>query len=109
MYGTGEQDIQLPVPIWVHLTYQSAMVDDSGKLQFFRDVYNLDSRTIAAIKGERAMVEPKEERKKEDLTASNSSGQRRPIVQPPRNFFQALFGGGQGFAPQPLPARRVMR
>jgi murein L,D-transpeptidase YcbB/YkuD len=108
MYGTAEQDIQLPVPIWVHLTYQSAFVDDNGKLQFLRDVYNLDSRTIAAIKGERAMIDPKEERKKEDLTASSNSGQRR-IVAPPRNFFQALFGGGQSFSPQPMPARRVMR
>jgi len=53
MFGTAEQDIQLqPTPIWVHLTYQSAFVDDAGKLQIRRDVYNLDSRTIAAIKSD---------------------------------------------------------
>ena len=45
MFGTGEQDIQLPVPIWVHLTYQNAFVDDAGQLQIRRDVYNIDSRT----------------------------------------------------------------
>ena len=58
MFGGAEQDIQLqPAQIWVHLTYQSAFVDDNGKLQIRRDVYNLDSRTLAAIKSERAIIE----------------------------------------------------
>ena len=31
MFGTAEQDIQLqPTPIWVHLTYQTAFVDDAA-------------------------------------------------------------------------------
>jgi len=76
MFGTGEQDIQLPVPIWVHLTYQNAFVDDAGQLQIRRDVYNLDSRTLAAIKSERGMVEPMQERKREEV-ASTGNGQRR--------------------------------
>src|SRR6266851_1088373 len=62
MFGTGEQDIQLPVPIWVHLTYQSAFVDEAGKLQIRRDVYNLDGRTLAAIKSERGVVEQPQRR-----------------------------------------------
>ena len=74
MFGTGEQDIQLPVPIWVHLTYQSAFVDDAGKLQIRRDIYNLDSRTLAAIKSERSVVEPMQERKREEVA---STSQRR--------------------------------
>ncbi len=56
MYGTAETDIQFSTQIPVHLTYQSAFVDDDDKLQFRRDVYSLDSRTIAALKSERAMV-----------------------------------------------------
>jgi hypothetical protein len=33
MFGAGEQDIQMPpAAIWMHLTYQSAFVDDAGKL-----------------------------------------------------------------------------
>jgi murein L,D-transpeptidase YcbB/YkuD len=65
MFGAAEQDIQLqPTPIWVHLTYQTALTDNTGKLQIRRDVYNLDSRTLAAIKSERNTVEPGEERKR---------------------------------------------
>jgi hypothetical protein len=65
MFGAAEQDIQLqPTPIWVHLTYQTALIDNTGKLQIRRDVYNLDSRTLAAIKSERGAVEPGEERKR---------------------------------------------
>jgi L,D-transpeptidase YcbB len=112
MFGTGEQDIQLPVPIWVHLTYQTAFVDDAGMLQTRRDLYNLDSRTIAAIKSERGMIESPQERKREEI--ASSGGQRRAAAtpQPPRvvSFFQALFGGGRAYAPpRPVPPRGVAR
>jgi murein L,D-transpeptidase YcbB/YkuD len=114
MFGTAEQDIQLPERIWVHLTYQSAFVDETGKLQIRRDVYNLDSRTIAAIKSERGTVEPLQERKREQEIVSS---QRRPVMQPPRtvSFFESLFGGGPGPAygrPQPQrpqPPRAITR
>ncbi len=104
MYGTGEQDIQLPEKIWVHLTYQTAFVDEAGKLQTRGDVYNLDSRTIAAIKSERGVIEPAEERKREIV----SSGYRRPMAQP--RTFSSFFGGFFGPpAPPPTPPRRVTR
>ena len=33
LFGRGEQNIQLqPAQVWVHLTYQTAFVDDAGKL-----------------------------------------------------------------------------
>jgi len=110
MFGTGEQDVQLPVPIWVHLTYQTAFVDDAGKLQIRRDVYGIDSRTQAAVKSERGVVEPMQERKRDQEVAS--TGQRRvaPQAQTPRvvSFFESFFGGGQ---PQgrPVPPRRITR
>ena len=110
MFGTGEQDIQLPVPIWVHLTYQNAFVDDAGQLQIRRDVYNIDSRTLAAIKSERGMVEPMQERKRDEV--ATSSGQRRlASPQAPRvvSFFDALFGGGRSQQARPVPPRRIAR
>jgi L,D-transpeptidase YcbB len=111
MFGAGEQDIQLPVPIWVHLTYQTAFVDDAGKLQTRRDIYNIDSRTMAAIKSERGMIETPQERKRDEV-ASSSTTQRRAAApqQQPRvmSFFEALFGGGPAQA-RPVPPRRVTR
>jgi murein L,D-transpeptidase YcbB/YkuD len=78
MYGRGEQDLQLqPTTIWVHLTYQTAFVDNAGKLQFRRDIYNLDSRTAAAIKSERGNLEPATERKREEIAGSSP---RKPAM-----------------------------
>jgi murein L,D-transpeptidase YcbB/YkuD len=55
--GGAEQEISLNSgPIWIYLTYQTAFVDDAGKLQTRRDLYNLDTRTLAAIKSTRAVV-----------------------------------------------------
>jgi len=110
MFGTGEQDIQLPAQIWVLLTYQNAFVDDDGKLQIRRDIYNIDSRTLAAIKSERGMIEPMQERKREQEAVSTS--QRRPGVAPPRavSFFEALFGfGGRPAQGRPVPPRGITR
>jgi murein L,D-transpeptidase YcbB/YkuD len=71
MYGSVEQEIALEtVPIWIHLTYQTAFVDDAGRLQIRRDVYNLDSRTLAAIRSARAIPDPAPERKSEPEVAA---------------------------------------
>ena len=43
-----------------------------------RDVYNLDSRTLAAIKRERGNLEPAPERKREQEVAG--SGPRKPAA-----------------------------
>jgi murein L,D-transpeptidase YcbB/YkuD len=92
MFGGGEQDIALqPAQIWVHLTYQSAFVDDNGKLQVRRDVYNLDSRTLAAIKSERVIIETVPEGKSEQVVASGSGG-RRAATPRPVSFFSFFFG-----------------
>jgi murein L,D-transpeptidase YcbB/YkuD len=102
MYGSAETDIQFPTTIPVNLTYQTAFVDDEGKLQIRRDIYNLDARTQAAIKSERGMIEMVQDRPKDN---SSGSGSVRRAQQPPRQigFFEALFGGGR--AQQPPPAR----
>jgi murein L,D-transpeptidase YcbB/YkuD len=109
MFGTGEQDIQMPAQIWVLLTYQNAFVDDdAGKLQIRRDIYNIDSRTLAAIKTERGMIEPPQERKREQEAVATN--QRRPGA-PPRNvsFFEALFGFGRPVQARPVPPRGITR
>jgi murein L,D-transpeptidase YcbB/YkuD len=72
MYGGSEQNLQIqPTTLWVHLTYQTAFIDNAGKLQMRRDIYNLDSRTLAAIKTERGNLEPAPERKREEIAGSS--------------------------------------
>jgi murein L,D-transpeptidase YcbB/YkuD len=97
MYGSAEQNLQLqPTPVWVHLTYQTAFVDSAGKLQMRRDIYNLDSRTLAAMKNGRGGFESAPERRREhELVASNQrrSAPPAPVAQPARSgfFFQSMF------------------
>ncbi|HEY0235797.1 MAG TPA: L,D-transpeptidase family protein, partial [Afipia sp.] len=50
MYGKGEVNINLPTPIPVNITYQTAFVDDAGKLQFRKDVYGRDATMEAMLK-----------------------------------------------------------
>ena len=49
----GEQDIQFPASSYlpVNLTYQTAFVDDAGKLQFRDDVYGRDRQLLAILHG----------------------------------------------------------
>jgi hypothetical protein len=106
MYGGSEQDIQFQKQIPVNLTYQTAYVDDEGKLQIKRDIYNIDGRMANAIKSERGMVEVvAQERTKEQAPRTTGTAQRRQ--EPPRRqvgFFEALFGGGNQ---KPTPPSRV--
>jgi murein L,D-transpeptidase YcbB/YkuD len=95
MYGSSEHNLQLqPTPVWVHLTYQTAFVDSAGKLQMRRDIYNIDGRTLAAIKSGRGGLEAPPERKRELI----ASTQRRaappaPAVPAARSgsMFQSMF------------------
>ncbi len=56
MYGTGEIDIHMKTPIPVHITYQTAFVDDEGKLQLRDDIYGRDAKYFAIMKGEEHKV-----------------------------------------------------
>ncbi len=49
----SEQDIQFPASSYipVNLTYQTAFVDDNGKLQFRDDVYGRDRQLLAILHG----------------------------------------------------------
>jgi murein L,D-transpeptidase YcbB/YkuD len=108
MFGSAEQNINFPTPIPVHITYQTAFVDDAGELQVRPDVYNIDGKTRNLIRSERGVVEPTPERG--PAVASGAPQVRRAArpkeQQPPRTvgFFEALFGGGAA-APARPPGR----
>ena len=104
MFGNVEMDIQFPTYIPVHLTYQTAFVDDDGKLQFRADVYGRDAALIAVMKGpERKVADMPVERK-------DNMARRQMLAMP-----EPIFGGGNFFARlfgfplvgQPAPRRPV--
>jgi murein L,D-transpeptidase YcbB/YkuD len=107
LYGPAEHNIQFPSPIPVHITYQTAFVDDEGQLQVRPDIYNIDGRTNAALRSERGMVEPIKDRQ---TVASATQVKRARPKQQPRTvgFFEALFGGGSSSAAE-APARPQRR
>jgi murein L,D-transpeptidase YcbB/YkuD len=107
MYGNSEIDIKLTTPIPVHITYQTAFVDEDGKLQIRDDLYGRDARLIAIMKGD--------ERKVAEIPVERSQpNYARPSVQLPPgvggsqnaqssgpNLFDLFFGGGRQAPPPP--------
>ena len=65
MSGPDEVHIDFPQPVPIHLTYQTAAVDETGKLQIWDDIYGYDRRVIEAFKRdkhqptERELAQPK--------------------------------------------------
>ena len=99
MYGHSEIDLKFPTPIPVNITYQTAFVDDAGKLQFRKDVYGRDATMISLFKTGRA-------RELENVVAHSQPGYgpSRNTQLPPGvafangggysgpSFFDRLFG-----------------
>ena len=116
----GEQDIQLPTFIPVNLTYQTAFVDDDGKLQFRDDIYGRDRALLAILKGDdRKMadvaVEHREDPSHRQVLAIPDSTfavwrprlwQLRRPTGDGGSFFSRLFGGGFAATP-PAPVRHA--
>ncbi|MCK1745600.1 L,D-transpeptidase family protein [Bradyrhizobium sp. 139] len=106
MYGKSEIDLKFPTPIPVNITYQTAFVDEGGKLQFRKDVYGRDATMINILKNGRG-------KDLENIVAHSQPSYSRPATTLPPgvavasggfgssgpNFFERLFG-----APTPPPA-----
>jgi L,D-transpeptidase YcbB len=109
MFGGSEVNINFPFNIPVHLTYQSAYVDDAGKLVIREDIYGRDARVVAALKGsERKVADTPMDRPKPNFAApvrvapgtyggSSASGV---------TFFDRLFGAPPAAAVPPRPIQR---
>jgi murein L,D-transpeptidase YcbB/YkuD len=109
MFGGNEININFPKNIWVHLTYQTAFVDEDGKLQFREDAYGRDARMIAILKGsERKVADIAIERRPD----ASSKPVRAPVGMyggssggySSGGFFDFLFGGPHS-PPQPTYRR----
>ena len=111
MYGHSEIDIKFPTPIPVNITYQTAFVDDAGKLQLRKDIYGRDATMLSILRGGKG-------RDLENVVARSQPSYSRPAGSGlPSNvafnhdygpsgpsFFERLFG-----APTPPPPQRMQR
>lgn len=113
MYGRSEIDLKFPTPIPVNITYQTAFVDDAGKLQIRKDIYGRDATMIALLKNSRskdleAMVahaQPNYSRPKDSLPAGVNFASDNSYSSSGPSFFERLFGGPSNPTP-PAPVGR---
>ncbi|WP_316184578.1 murein L,D-transpeptidase [Bradyrhizobium sp. SZCCHNRI1003] len=113
MYGSSEVDLKFPTPIPVNITYQTAFVDDAGKLQVRKDIYGRDATMIGMLKNNRgkdlenvvAHAQPSYSRPTGPLPSSVSVASGNDFSSGP-NFFERLFGGGFGNPTPPAPVGR---
>jgi murein L,D-transpeptidase YcbB/YkuD len=113
MFGGSEININFPKFIPVHLTYQTAFVDEAGKLQLRDDVYGRDAKMFAILKSnERKVADIAVERAKDTsskpvrLPAGMYGGGGGYSYGGGNNFFDWIFGGPQG-GPRPYPPRNI--
>ena len=108
MFGNSEVDIQFPQFVPVHLTYQTAFVDEEGNLQFRDDVYGRDKVLLSILKSD--------ERKIADTPIARQDNviRREALAMPDGafgrfgggGFFSRLFGSQPSVPPAPPPAQR---
>ena len=119
MYGRSEIDLKFPTPIPVNITYQTAFVDEVGKLQLRKDVYGRDAAMLALLRNSRskdmgnviAHSQPSYARPTGNLPtgvnfASDNTYSSGPSSSGP-SFFERLFGAPT--PPAPIPGRRQQR
>jgi len=109
MYGHSEIDLKFPTPLPVNITYQTAFVDDAGKLQIRKDVYGRDATMLSLLKGGRT-------RDLENMVAHAQPSYTRPPgsslpagvnfasdnTYSGPSFFERLFGGPSTTPPAPV-------
>jgi L,D-transpeptidase YcbB len=78
MFGSDEEDINFSTLIPVHVTYQTAFTDESGKLELRDDVYGRDARTLAVLRGE--------DRRVADIPVERRETTRHQAVRMPRTY-----------------------
>ena len=116
MYGSSEIDLKFPTPIPVNITYQTAFVDDAGKLQLRKDVYGRDATMIAMLRSAHgrdlenviAHSQPSYSRPPgSSLPAGVSFASDNSFSSGP-SFFERLFGGPPT-PPAPIGRRGQMQ
>jgi len=108
----------------VHITYQTAYVDEGGKLVIRDDIYKRDAQTLAVLQGERQIADVPMDRRAEQQVSYNrgpvnlpygvvsegNTSSRYAYRNEGGNFFEMLFGGPRYYPQQaPRPSGQVGR
>ncbi len=100
MYGRSEIDIKFPTHIPVNITYQTAFVDDAGKLQFAQGHLRQRRKDVGAAQelregpGERRGACQSELRPAERIVIAVQRRLQQRLRRPSGpSFFERLFGG----------------
>jgi murein L,D-transpeptidase YcbB/YkuD len=112
MYGRSEIDLKFPTAIPVNITYQTAFVDDHGKLQTRKDIYGRDAVMLNLLKNTRnkdlevmvSHAQPSYARPRDPLPPGVNFASDNTYSSGP-NFFERLFGGPSQMTP-PAPVGR---
>jgi murein L,D-transpeptidase YcbB/YkuD len=91
MFGGNEININFAKPIPVHLTYQTAFVDEDGKLQLREDVYGRDAKMIAILRNP-------SERRVADIGIEHAPDPSSKPVRLPNGTYAGIDGQSQGYA-----------
>ncbi len=98
MYGQDEKMFKLATRPMVHLTYQTAYVDDAGKLVVRKDIYGYDSRihTILSTDERKIADQAPPQDKTRDLATAKSNQEvlrrvERREAKNPFDFFERIF------------------
>jgi len=98
MFGKDERSFKLTNRPMVHLTYQTAYVDDAGKLVLRDDIYGFDARINAIMHSDErriADLAPPQDPKRDLATAKANQEILRRVerreAQNPFQFFERVF------------------
>ena len=56
LYGNEERTINLKNPVPVHVSYQTAFVDQTGQLNLRQDIYGLDAAVLNVMRGSERLI-----------------------------------------------------
>jgi murein L,D-transpeptidase YcbB/YkuD len=117
MYGHSEIDLKFTNPVPVHITYQTAFIDEHGNLQTREDIYGRDSALLGLLKGDKRQADT-------PVARAQPNYSRPPVKLPPGygggfggdsyssgpSFFDRLFGNPiRQEPPAPIKQRRAQR
>jgi murein L,D-transpeptidase YcbB/YkuD len=94
MFGDNEINIDFPVQIPVHITYQTAFVDEAGNVQFKDDVYGYDAKMTSILKGHDRRVADIAIERPADPNYKPSPTDFARLENVPRDGGGDVFGGG---------------